>query len=472
MPIPRMLTGRTARPGRRRAGPVWLLAGCLILAAAGCRSGSVARVNRPAPVVATEQPTPEEAAWRHRYRKNRPTPPETYRVFPKPPRNNGFGEFNEDLHRGLDSQPPLPALPGDIAAMAPPAYVPDAPSPALARAGGGHAPVAPPGIMADGHFYPIEQLVYGGDQPDIDKPERYRLMPKDVITVTVRDHPELSGQLEIQPDGTVRLPSVHDLARLRGLTVEEASEELRRALAVYVRGDCVVRVQANRARGGYYFVFGDVLQPGRFPMGMEPVKLSDAVLAANWEANPGRRDLDGDELGPSFPAASPRGKYIAPSTADLARVMLITPHRSQPARSVHDVRSAMLGVTSQDPVIRPGQIVVVPSLDPSRNSNLPFARTPTGPVPAPAASYPGTDAPARLPDVRPDPQVDVPTADSWSVSAVDANMATAFDGNLNTGTVGTMRRARILAPTPEPEPPVPDYLPAAGNGPGTWNKGR
>ena len=414
----------------------------------------------PAPVVDTEIPDPEMAYWREKYKKNRMTPPKEYQVLPKPPRNNQFGEFEDSLYYGLDAQPTLPELPGDTAVMpavgGPATYsmaaasYPDAygrpggsPSGMFGSVSGGYpvtkapaagsayratlAPAGPAGVYAETHFYPIEQLVYGGDYPDIDKPELYRLMPKDVISVTVRDHPEFSGTLTVQADGTVRIPNSPDLIGVRGRTVDEAADEIRRTLSVYVRGDCVVRVQANRARGGYYFVFGDVMQPGRFPMGMEPIKLSDAVMAANWEANPGRMD-DDEELGPAFPAASPRGKYMAPRSADMARVMLITPHRSQPVRTSHDVRQALLGMTGDDPLVRPGQIVVVPSLDAEKNLSLGLD-LPNRSVP-PAGLMPGQgfstgNSPARLPEVTP-PDSPYLHRQPRTVSAVEANLTEAF----------------------------------------------
>lgn len=467
----------------------------ILFCLAGCqsRSGGMT-VIREAPTVASDVPNQKDAYWRNQYRKNRPVPPDTYQVFPKPPRNNQFGEFDDTLQQGLDRQPGLPALPADAMAASMSSGMPAAGfGSGLSTAPGtwdrvgtpAARPVAAAGAasgitVAGGHFYPMEQLVYGGDYPDIDKPEMYRLMPKDVVTVTVRDHPEFSGQLEIQPDGTVRIPNAHDLVRLRGLTVEAAADELQRTLSPYVRGECQVRVQANRARGGYYFVFGDVLQPGRFPMGMEPIRLTDAVLAANWEANPARRDADGDELGPSFPAASPRGRYVAPPTADLARVLLVTPHRSRPVRVQYDVRSAMLGVNAQDPAIRPGQIVVVPSLDPNRNRELGLEQitpgVPTTVAAAPARGFADGNASPRLPEVAPDPLVDVPTVDSWSVSAVDANMTAAFDSNLNTATNGPMRRATVYGAPPDgaaADDTAARDAPAhaAGKSAGGWSKG-
>ena len=449
-------------PQYASAGPVTIPAFLAALVALVVVCGCLPEANKnqalgPAPRVDTDAPDAQTAFWRDQYKKNRTVPPREFTVAPKPARNNDFGEFDDALYAGLDSQPTLPGLPGgqDLMPMlgGPASYpVPGALSPQYRVGADGVAlsPVSFPGaagaaaaaasgqagITAGTHYYPIEQLVFGGDYPDIDKPELYRLMPKDAISVTVRDHPEFSGKLDIQADGTVRVPNTPDLIRLRGLTVDEAAEEIRRNLQVYIKGECVVRVQANRARGGYYFVFGDVSQPGRFPMGLEPIKLSDAVLAANWEANPNRMDPD-DELGPAFPAANPRGKFMAPRSADMARVMLITPHRSQPVRTVHDIRSAMLGMKNEDPVVRPGQIVVVPSLDPRRNVSLGLDM-PDNTIPPdglmPGQGFSGAGSPARLPAVSPD----------WhpsrqrrvvEVPAIESNMAMTYDIQSNTEAV-------------------------------------
>lgn len=375
-----------------------------------------AEINLRTPPQHTRQFNDEEVAyWQAMYKKNRTVPPHEFNLPPTQPRNNNYGEFDDRQFAGLDTQPQLPGMPGhDLMAMTGPSspnpigpaefqrrkqngdfhsfpaqptrqnggntnnnrreeypnQPPRTTRPSLAAATAQNLGATESGLMTETRFYPIEQLVFGGEFPDLDKPENYRLMPRDVISITVRDHPEFSGKLEIQPDGTIRIPNLSDLIRLRGMSVDEASEELRLSLQPYIRGECIVQIQANRARGGYYFVFGDVLQPGRFPMGLEPIKLSDAVLAANWETNRSRPEFDDEELGPAFPTATPRGKFTAPRTADMANVMLVTPHRSQPVRTTHDVRQAMLGMMREDPIVKPGQIIVVPSLDPRKNAEF------------------------------------------------------------------------------------------------------
>ena len=470
-----------------------LICSCLLFLpfSAGCRKNPAPTAYCPAPAAGPGR-TEKEAYWRRQYDNNRPDAPKSFQVPPKAPRNNQFGEFNDDLYHGLDSQPELAALPADAYRPGPSPIggFPPPPSFAVEPLSGPAATAtntrasfnpAPAGLQTQEHFYPVEQLVYGGDYPDIDRPELYRLMPKDVVTITVKDHPEFSGQMEIQPDGTIRIPNAPDIVSLRGLTGDEAAEKLRSTLVVYIKGECKVRVQTNRARGGYYFVFGDVLQPGRFPMGLEPIRLSEAVLAANWEANPGRRDLDGDELGPSFPTASPRGKFVSPGSADLARVMLITPHRSQPVRTVHDVRSALYGVTAGDPILRPGQIVVVPSLIPERNQNLgvelsrptpmgepgasanAVAIPPEGKMPGQGFSYAGT--PSRLPEVLPAPARGSSTGGDKRerrLSDVENNMANAFETSHN-NSGSTMHEA-------SPLPYVTGSSAASPRG-GGWRKG-
>lgn len=435
-----------------------LLAVFLAVAVSGCLDAK--RVCRDEVVLTpaeaerwkkAEEKKAKKAHYRREYEKNRPIPPDKYSVLPKRRGDNSFAEFSEERFEGLDAQPELPPLPQDRPApgpgaapspFAPRGTAPDAPGisatlsapvPADAarpRRTSRNSGLRPAGIQSGAHFHPVEQLVYGGEYPDLDKPELYRLMPKDVITVTVKDHPEFSGQAQIQPDGTVRLPNTPDLVRLRGLTAEEAAQAVRDSLAGYVKGECLVRVQANRARGGYYYVFGDVLQPGRFPMGIEPIRLSEAILAANWEANPSRLDADGDELGPAFPAAAPRGRYIAPQTADMAGVVLITPHRSQPARSVHDARSALLGMRGEDPVIRPGQIIVVPSLDRGRNAELGLDATLDGATHGTGGGFSTASGPARLPEyLPPAPRRSGPRE---VITPRQSSMTAAFDANMNT----------------------------------------
>lgn len=445
--------GKNMRKSRCNLTRAAIAAAALAVAAAapGCLPAKQ-QATRPAPVVDTETPNRDYAYWRSKYVKNRMVPPEQYSVRAVPSRNNEFGEFDEAMYSGLDRQPELPPMPGDAAVMpavgGPATYsmaassyqgggtaYPQTRAPAASRPSSASSASSAPraqGVAAENHFYPVEQLVYGGEYPDIDRPDVYRLMPRDVVSVTVRDHPEFSGKLVIQADGTVRIPNSPDLIRVRGMTVDEAADEIRKTLAVYVRGDCVVRVQANRARGGYYFVFGDVKQPGRFPMGLEEIRLSEAVMAANFEVNPNRLDED-EELGPAFPTASPRGKFVTPRSADMARVMLITPHRSQPVRTTHDLRQAMLGMTAGDPLVRPGQIIVVPSLDPEKNLELGLAMgerpaTPEGLLPGQGFST--ANSPARLPEVL--PYAETRGAGAGRVlSDVESNMIQAYGVQAN-----------------------------------------
>ena len=129
--------------------------------------------------------------------------------------------------------------------------------------------------------------------------------------------------------------------------------------------------------------------------------------------------MRGDGHGPAFPAASPRGEFVAPQSTDLASVMLVTPHRSQPVRTFHDVRAAMRGMTGDDPLVRPGQIIIVPSLDQQKNAGLP--EVPEGLMPG--QGFASASASAKLPEVEPTPRPKM-RIKGPRPSEVDLNMET------------------------------------------------
>lgn len=285
------------------------------------------------------------------------------------------GEF-ADVHYTGPGAPSLPPLPGDRTV--------DIPGFADRMEGTGRIEGAAPGGPALRVYRetlrPMEQLVYGGEHPELSPPEAYRFESRDRLRITVREHPELSGEVDVGEDGRLRLPGTDDFIPAQGKTVDDIAVAVRRTVAPYLKGAPEVTVDAVRTRGAYYSVFGAVRHPGRYPMGSRPVRLSEAVLSANWTPLAGDESQRIDELGPAFPAAQARGRYDPPGDADLRAVRLFTPHRSRPMRTLHDVEAALTrGARGDDPYIRPGQIVVVPSTDPSRPEVDPMDADPARP---------------------------------------------------------------------------------------------
>lgn len=234
---------------------------------------------------------------------------------------------------------------------------------AMSAAGNANpSPGIMPGLMPQG-MEPVQQLIYGGDNQTHDAPEKAALSARDRLKVDVRFHPEFSGMVEIQDDGSLQIPNTSDFVQAEGRTVEELRQLISERISPYIREKPEVIVTVEFAMGGFYFVFGEVANQGRFPMGLKPIRLSEAIFransarfATNYESEDRQAALREET------EISARENFELSKYAKLTDVYVISPHRSRPSRASYDVKAALFqGVQGQDPVLRPGQIVFVPS---------------------------------------------------------------------------------------------------------------
>ncbi|GHS96551.1 hypothetical protein FACS1894139_08660 [Planctomycetales bacterium] len=204
---------------------------------------------------------------------------------------------------------------------------------------------------------PIEQQVYAGAYAEPGEDEPYNHQDGDVITLTVKNQPEFNGSAVIERDGRVRIPGTEDYVVARGKNTAQIADGIARAIRPYVRQYPAVRVQTASGSGGYYYVLGGVKHQGRFPLGMKPLSLSEAVFRANAELL--------DDRSPDAVANAPiRDDYTLADNTALERVLLITPHRTAPRAKIYNVASALYGgVNGQNPLVKNGQIVVVGESD-------------------------------------------------------------------------------------------------------------
>lgn len=226
-------------------------------------------------------------------------------------------------------------------------------------------PVVPGKLSAEG-LHPMAQLVYGGEHPEYERPGEYQFRVRDKIRIHVRDHEEFSDIVEVTQEGFIQIPNTDIYITAKDLTRKEVELAVAAKVAPFIKGQAVVRVIIELGQGGYYYIFGEVRDQGRFPMGVTPTRLSEAVFRANSEA---WATGAGGEAGVSLAERlrqeteiSPRASFTLPKYAYLAGVSIITPHRSHPTRRVYNVKDALYqGKTGQDPFIRNGQIIFVPS---------------------------------------------------------------------------------------------------------------
>ncbi|MFA6635876.1 MAG: polysaccharide biosynthesis/export family protein [Candidatus Omnitrophota bacterium] len=119
---------------------------------------------------------------------------------------------------------------------------------------------------------------------DVRKKERkrdlYTLGPGDVIQVSVRDHPELSGKGAVRLSGEFILPLVYDVVFIDGLTLDEATEKISETMKRYVT-DPFVTVTIEDYKSKIFYVI-DELGARPYPITSPGLTLRDALLIADW----------------------------------------------------------------------------------------------------------------------------------------------------------------------------------------------
>lgn len=108
--------------------------------------------------------------------------------------------------------------------------------------------------------------------------QEYRLGPRDVISVTVLRHPELSAdKIEVDPGGRIRLPFVGSIVA-SGKTTGEITAIVRRGLSTQLN-DPTVTVTITQTRPQQVAVSGAIKAPGLFEIGQN-WRISEAIAAA------------------------------------------------------------------------------------------------------------------------------------------------------------------------------------------------
>lgn len=119
----------------------------------------------------------------------------------------------------------------------------------------------------------------------------YRLGPGDVVRVTVYQNPDLTLETRIGEAGTVSYPLLGSV-RLGGNTVSQAEK----LIADGLRGGNFVRqpqvsILVVQVRGNQASVLGQVNRPGRYPIEVADMRLSDILAVAGGISTNGADSL-------------------------------------------------------------------------------------------------------------------------------------------------------------------------------------
>ena len=126
----------------------------------------------------------------------------------------------------------------------------------------------------------IEEVVAMTTKTGLTKDEvsRYTLGPKDVISVNVMRHPEVSGSYEINAEGKIQYEFVGDVV-VENMTKDEVTKVLKERLSEYiVNPDVTVKISGYNSKVVY--VVGEVGQPGKIFMQGNTITVRDALLQA------------------------------------------------------------------------------------------------------------------------------------------------------------------------------------------------
>lgn len=168
----------------------------------------------------------------------------------------------------------------------------------------------------------------------------YFLGPGDVVKIFVWEHPELSGELSVDPAGNIPFLLLGDVPA-EGLTEEELEKVLIEGLSRYIM-DPKVSITITGYSSKKIYILGEVNRPGEYPIGGSIISLREAIVKAGLPTN----------------------------SAALRRVRIITPQTTKPIVKI--VNLAMVlhkGNLKEDIDLHAGDIVYIPSNIPTKIGN-------------------------------------------------------------------------------------------------------
>jgi len=162
----------------------------------------------------------------------------------------------------------------------------------------------------------------------------YKIGKLDKIDVYIAEHPEFSGPLKVQSNGTISMPILDKTVFISGLNTSQAEARIWEAIESFVIGKPMVKVQIRQSRSRFFIALGAIRRRGKFFIGLEDITVRDALLNAQlWRAG-----------------------------ANKDNIYIITPDtEKKPTYVVVDGGRIMRGDLRQNVVLRPGDILFVPT---------------------------------------------------------------------------------------------------------------
>ncbi|HYO82770.1 MAG TPA: polysaccharide biosynthesis/export family protein [Bryobacteraceae bacterium] len=108
-------------------------------------------------------------------------------------------------------------------------------------------------------------------------PKAYKIGAEDILLIRVWRENELSGQVQVRPDGKITLNLIGEV-QAAGLTPIELTEKVTQAYSDLInKPEVMVSVQSVQSRR--YFITGEVNRPGSFQL-VTPIRVLEALTNA------------------------------------------------------------------------------------------------------------------------------------------------------------------------------------------------
>ena len=108
-------------------------------------------------------------------------------------------------------------------------------------------------------------------------PRTYVIGAEDILMIRVWREPDLSGPVGVRPDGKISLPLIGEV-QAGGTTPEKLAERITEGFSKYVANPEVM-VQVASVNSKKYFISGEVLLPGSYPL-VVPTTVLEALAVA------------------------------------------------------------------------------------------------------------------------------------------------------------------------------------------------
>lgn len=109
----------------------------------------------------------------------------------------------------------------------------------------------------------------------------YRIGVNDILEVSVLQPDAITRVVNVAPDGTITFPYIGSV-EVKGFSIDQVKEMIHARLSNGYMRHPVVLVSLQESRSKKYFVYGEVVNPGSFPMSEDTTVLTAISISGGF----------------------------------------------------------------------------------------------------------------------------------------------------------------------------------------------